>query len=286
MRRHPRLLVASLVIASLVVAACGDDDTEATPTTVAATEAPAVTDAPAATDAAATTAMETPAVEGTVTVFAAASLTAAFTEIGEVFMTEYPDAEVVFNFAASSELVTQIGEGAPADVFASADRNNMTKLTDAGGNATEPTLFARNLLEIIVGPGNPSGIAGVADLADEDLIVVTCAPEVPCGKYAAEIFANAGVTVTPKSLEENVKAVASKVTLGEADAGIVYRTDVIAAGADASGVEIPEDINVVAEYPVAVTKDASNAEGAQAFIDFVLAEHGREILDSYGFLAP
>ncbi len=261
MGSQTRVLVSSLVVAVLAFAACGGDDSDAT-------------------SAAA------PAVEGTVTVFAATSLTAAFTEIGDAFMVEYPDAEVVFNFAASSELVTQIGEGAPADVFASADQNNMTELIDAGGNATEPALFARNLLQIIVGPGNPTGITGVADLADEDLIVVTCAPEVPCGRYSAEIFANAGVTVTPKSLEENVKAVVSKVTLGEADAGVVYRTDVIAAGSDAGGVEIPEDINVMAEYPIAVTTDAPNAVGAQAFIDVVLSEQGRKILESYGFLAP
>lgn len=256
MRPARRLLVSSFAIGALALAACGGNGETADAT------------------------------DGTVTVFAAASLTAAFTEIGDAFMIEYPDAEVVFNFAASSELVTQIGEGAPADVFASADQSNMAKLVDAGGNATEPTVFARNLLQIIVGPGNPTGITGVADLANEDLIVVTCAPDVPCGKYAAEIFANAGVTVTPKSLEENVKAVVSKVALGEADAGIVYRTDVIAAGADAAGVEIPEDINVVAEYPVAVTEDAPNADGAQAFIDVVLSEQGRKILDSYGFLAP
>jgi molybdate transport system substrate-binding protein len=255
MRSAIRFLVSSIGIASLVLAACGD-------------------------------AGPADGADGTVTVFAAASLTAAFTEIGEAFMAERPDAEVVFNFAASSELVTQLGEGAPADVFASADQNNMTKLAEAGGNATESVLFARNLLQIIVGPDNPTGITGVADLASEDLVVVTCAPEVPCGKYAAEIFANAGVTVTPKSLEENVKAVVSKVTLGEADAGIVYQTDVIAAGADAAGVEIPEDINVLAEYPVAVTKDAPNTDGAQAFIDFVLSEQGQKILDSYGFLAP
>lgn len=220
------------------------------------------------------------------TVFAAASLTAAFTEIGDAYTAEHPGAEVVFNFAASSELVTQIGEGAPADVFASADRSNMTELTDAGGNGSEPVVVATNLLEIIVAPGNPRGITGVADLANQDLIVVTCAPEVPCGKYAAEVFSEAGVTVTPKSLEENVKAVVSKVTLGEADAGIVYATDVVAAGADAAGVEIPADVNVVAEYPIVVTKQAVDPAGAQAFIDFVLGAQGQEILRSYGFLAP
>jgi len=221
-----------------------------------------------------------------VTVFAAASLTAAFTEIGFAFTVENPNAKATFSFAASSELVTQIGEGAPADVFASADMGNMTRLTDAGNNSSEPQVFATNSLEIMVGPGNPKGITGVADLADEDLIVVICAPEVPCGKYAAQIFESAGVMVAPKSLEENVKAVASKVTLGEADAGIVYKTDVTAAGDKAAGVEIPADINVLAKYPIAVTREAANAEGAQAFIDFVNSAQGQKILASYGFLAP
>ncbi len=252
-----RLVVAYLALLGPLGASCGSDDSQGAATGT-----------------------------GDITVFAAASLTAAFTEIGDAFMVEYPDAKVTFNFAASSELVSQIGEGAPADVFASADNGNMKKLTDAGNNATEPAIFAINLLEIIVGPGNPKGIAGVADLANENLIVVICASEVPCGKYAAQIFESAGVAVTPKSLEENVKAVVSKVTLGEADAGIVYRTDVAAAGDKAAGVEIPADINVLAEYPIAVTKEASNAEGAQAFIDFVNCELGQKILASYGFLAP
>jgi len=179
--------------------------------------------------------------------------------------------------------VTQINEGAPADVFASADQNNMSKLTDAGNNASEPEIFANNLLEIIVAPDNPLDIGGVEDLADPELIVVTCAEEVPCGTYAQEIFANAGVEVTPDSFEENVRAVSNKVQLGEADAGIVYATDVEAAADAADGVEIPEEINVLAEYPIAVTAEAPNAEGAQAFIDFVLTDQGQEILLSYGF---
>jgi molybdate transport system substrate-binding protein len=224
---------------------------------------------------------------GAVTVFAAASLTDAFTDLGDAFMTANPDSDVTFNFGASSELVTQINEGgAPADVFASADQNNMSKLTDAGNNGSDPVVFATNVLEIIVEPGNPQGITGVADLADDDLILVTCAPVVPCGNYAQQIFDGAGVTVTPDSLEENVRAVVTKVTAGEADAGIVYKTDVMAAGEEADGVEIPADINVVAEYPIAVTKDAPNPERAQAFIDFVLGEQGQTILDSYGFPQP
>jgi molybdate transport system substrate-binding protein len=193
---------------------------------------------------------------------------------------------VVFNFAASSELVTQINEGAPADVFASADQNNMTKMTDAGSNGSDPAIFATNLLQVIVAPDNPLGIAGVEDLGNDDLITVVCAPEVPCGTYAQQIFDAAGVVVTPDSLEENVRAVVTKVTAGEADAGIVYKTDVTAAGDQASGVEIPADINIVAAYPIATTAEAPNADGARTFIDFVLSEQGQQILDSYGFLPP
>ena len=220
---------------------------------------------------------------GNVTVFAAASLTAAFTELGDAFTAANPDVEVTFNFAGSSDLVAQISDGAPVDVFASADFANMSKLTDAGLAAGEPATFATNAAEIVVEPGNPLGIAGVADLADSDLIVVLCAPEVPCGAYAERVIANAGITVTPSSYEENVKAVVTKVTLGEADVGIVYRTDVIAAGDDAQGVPIPDDINVVAEYPIALVADAPNAAGAQAFIDFVLSPSGQKILAAYGF---
>jgi len=259
---------------ALVAASCGDDDGGDAATT---TTAAAMTTAPDSSP---------PGVSGPMTVFAAASLTAAFEEIGEEFMAANPDATVNFNFAASSELVTQINEGAPADVYASADQKNMTKLVDAGGNAGEPEVFVTNLLEIVVQPDNPEGITGVDDLANEELIVVMCAEEVPCGTYAAEIFANAGVTVTPKSFEENVKAVLNKVVLGEADAGIVYRTDVQSAGADVEGVEIPDDINVVADYPIVATEEAANPEGAAAFIDFVLDDAGQEILAGYGFSGP
>ena len=222
----------------------------------------------------------------TVTVFAAASLTAAFTEIGEAFTAANPDTEVTFNFAASSALVTQIGEGAPADVFASADVTTMATLTEADNHAADPVVFTTNLAQIIVAPGNPKGITRVADLADPDLIVVSCAPDVPCGRYAKQIFDTAGVAVTPKSLEENVKAVVAKVTLGEADAGIVYATDVIAAGAKAAGVAIPAEQNVVAQYPIVVTKEAPNPAGGQAFVDFVLSPDGQSILQSFGFVSP
>ncbi len=180
----------------------------------------------------------------------------------------------------------QIIEGAPADVFASADVANMTKITDESLNGTEPVIFATNLLSIVVAPGNPTGITGVEDLANPDLKVVLCAAEVPCGRYAAQILETAGVTVTPVSFEQNVRGVLTKVTTGEADAGIVYVTDVTAAGADAEGVEIPADINVVAEYPIATVAASGSQEVGEAFIDFLLGPEGQAIMASYGFGAP
>ena len=217
------------------------------------------------------------------TVFAAASLTEAFTELGDAFMQEHPEADLTFSFASSSDLARQAVEGAPVDVFASADPANMAKVIDAGAASGEPTVFATNRAEIIVAPGNPLGVTSVDDLAMEDLVVIVCAPDVPCGTYAGDIFANAGVDVTPDSYEENVKAVATKVTLGEADAGIVYTTDVLAAGDAASGVEIPDDINVVAEYPIVAVSDS---EVAQRFIEFVTSPAGQRILGLRGFGAP
>lgn len=221
------------------------------------------------------------------TVFAAASLTEAFRDIGAAFTAEYPDIGVTFNFAGSSALAAQIVEGAPADAFASADLVNMAKVTgtDVDG-VVDPVVFATNRSEIIVAPGNPLGITDVSDLAEPDLVVVTCAPEVPCGTYASAVFERAAVDVTPDSYEENVKSVVTKVVLGEADAGIVYATDVAAAGADADGVEIPPDINEVAEYPIAITAEAPNPDAARSFVEFVTSSVAREILHGLGFSSP
>ena len=285
MTRTSRLLLVPIALLALGAAACGsDDDGSSADTTAAAvaTEAPATT-AAATTETPTTTA---PGVEGDITVFAAASLTEAFTEVGEAFTAANPDAKATFTFDASSALVQQITEGAPADVFASADTANMDKLTEPGLNGSEPVVFATNLLTIIVAPGNPKGITGVADLANNDLVTVICAAEVPCGRYANEIFANAGVTVTPDSLEQNVRGVVTKVTAGEADAGIVYITDVTAAGDEAAMVEIPEDINVVAQYPIATVKASASPEVGEAFIDFLVGTDGQAIMTEYGFGAP
>jgi molybdate transport system substrate-binding protein len=261
MKGSSRLLLIPLTVLGLAAAACGSESGGSSDTTV-----PAVTD--------------------DITVFAAASLTAAFTEVGEAFTKEYPEAKATFSFDASSALVTQITHGAPADVFASADTSNMDKLTTAGLNGSEPVIFATNLLTIIVPKGNPKGISGVSDLANPDNKVVVCAPEVPCGKYAQQIFDTAGVAVTPVSLEQNVKGVVTKVTAGEADAGIVYVTDVQAASDKADMVAIPADINVVAQYPIASVKASTNQDTDAAFIDFLVGDEGQAILAKFGFGKP
>ena len=222
----------------------------------------------------------------TVTVFAASSLTEAFTEIGTSFEQANPDVTVRFSFGGSGELATQIDQGAPADVFASADVSNMARLVAAGHASGTPVVVARNSMEIIVEAGNPKSIATVADLASSDLVVVLCATTAPCGKAAASVLEVAGVSVTPKSIENSVKAVVAKVTTGEADAGIVFVTDVLAAGSKATGITIPAAQNVVTDYPMAVMSEATNTSGAKAFIAFAASPAGQAILARYGFAAP
>ena len=287
MRRTPRILVAVITLLGFVAVSCGSDSSSVatTPTTIAATVAPTaaapVTEAP-------TTATPTtvPAASGNVVVFAGSSLTEAFNEMATAFKVDNPDANVTFNFAGSGDLVTQITQGAPADIFVSADDSNMKKLSDAGESVGDPVSIAKNTMEIIVEKGNPKGITGVADLAKPDLIVVLCADTVPCGKSAAAVLKNAAVTASPKSLEDKVKGVVTKVSAGEADAGLVYVTDVKAAGDAAAGVEIPADINVINNYPMVLTKEASNPKAAQAFMAFVASDAGQAILAKYGFHAP
>lgn len=224
--------------------------------------------------------------EGTVNVFAAASLTASFKAVATAFETSHPGTKVVLNFAGSSTLVQQIKEGAPADVFASADETTMQKLVAADAIAGAPTIFARNLLQIAVGKGNPHHIAGLADLSRPGLIVVLCGETVPCGRYALDAFKKAGVTPPAGSREPDVKAVVTKVGLGEADAGLVYVTDVRAASDKIEGVGLPAVHNVSAGYPIAAIRDGAHAEAARAFIAFVLSDPGMKILGDYGFQSP
>ena len=220
---------------------------------------------------------------GALTVLAASSLSESFAELGRRFEADHPGLTVSLNLAASSSLSRQLVEGAPGDVLATADDVSMQRAVEAGAVGS-PTAFARNRLEIVTRPGNPERIAGLADLSRPGLLVVRCAQEVPCGRLATEALAKAGVTVVAASSEENVKAALSRVSLGEADAGIVYVTDVLAAGDDVvAGVPIPDVHNVVATYPLAISTSAANPAAARAWVDFVLAPSGREVLSKFGF---
>lgn len=213
---------------------------------------------------------------------AAASLSESFKELGTAFEAKHPGSKVTFSFDSSSALAAQANNAAPADLFASADHANMKKVTDAG-NATGPRVFAHNKLAIIVAKGNPKKIKSLADFTKVSFVL--CAPEVPCGRYGAEALSKAGVKAQPKSLETNVKGVVTKVTSGEADAGIGYVTDARAAAANAEGIEIPDAQNVVAQYPMAVLKQSANTTLAQAFVDFVLGPEAQAVLAKYGFAA-
>src|SRR5580704_7241508 len=219
-----RSRVYLFVVAAALIAACGSS-----PTT--ATNSP--------------TPSPSPTLTGNISVFAAASLTASFNALGTSFQAANPGVTVKFNYAGTPTLVTQIEQGAPADVFASADTANMDKMTADGFTAGTSLVFAHNQLEIVVAPGNPKGITGLADLAKAGVLYISEGPTVPAGKYSLQALKSAGVTVTPKSLETSVTAVISKIELGEADAGIVYTTDVTAAGSNVSGVPIPAAQNVI-----------------------------------------
>jgi molybdate transport system substrate-binding protein len=223
---------------------------------------------------------------GTLTVFAAASLTDVFTDLGDQLMAENPDLQITFNFAGSSALATQITQGAPADVFASANQKQMTVVTDASLNADDPTVFTENVLEIAVPPGNPGGITGLADFGDADKTIAICAPDVPCGAAAAQVFQAAGITAQPDTLEEDVKAALTKVQLGEVDAALVYATDVQAAGDGVEGIEFPEAEDAINEYPICDLTSATNPEAAQAFLDLVESDAGQQALTDAGFRSP
>jgi molybdate transport system substrate-binding protein len=223
---------------------------------------------------------------GTLTVLAAASLTDAFDKAGRQMEASYPQLHVKFSYAGSQALVTQIEEGAPADVFASADQGNMLKVVQAGLTAEQARVIARNRLQVVVQSGNPRQIRSLADLAQPTVKVDLCAPGVPCGSYAASALKKASVKVTPVSQEENVKAVVTKVALGEADAGIAYATDVKAGGAKVQGVEIRDDQNVIATYSVVRLKAGHNRAAADAFTGFVSSSQGQRTLAEFGFLSP
>ena len=223
--------------------------------------------------------------EDELTVFAAASLTDAFEELGRRFEDTHAGVAVTFSFAGSQRLATQIVEGAPADVFASADRRQMDTVVEAGHVRGEPAVFAANELAIAVEPGNPAGVERLADLADPELDVVLGADEVPAGRYARRALDRAGVELSPVSLETDVRAVLSKVALGEADAGIVYTSD-LAGRDDVTGVAVPPEVDVSASYPIAVVSSTALPELARAFVDHVLSPGGQAVLRDHGFRSP
>ena len=266
--RRSALTLTTMAIAGLLLAGCGSSST--TGTSSATPSAPV---------------SSTPALSGTINVFAAASLKEAFTKLGQQFEAAHPGTKVVFNFGPSSGLATQITAGAPADVFASASTKNMDQVVKAAA-ATSPTNFASNVMEIAVPPSNPANVTQLSDLAKSTVKVALCQKAVPCGVTATKVFTNAKLTVVPVTQEVDVKAVLTKVTLGEVDAGVVYVTDVRAAGAKVKGIVIPADVNASTKYPIATLTRAPNKATAQAFTDYVLSADGASVLTADGFAKP
>lgn len=271
MSRRPRLgtLALAVTAAALLAGACGSDDGDGTAAPSGPAQPPAA-DAPT----------------GTVTVLAAASLTESFETLADQLGDTYPDLEIVYSFGPSSGLVEQLLAGAPADVLATADTKTMDDAVAGGVVDGEPHIFARNTLALAVPAGNPGGVTGLADLANPDLRIAICEPQVPCGGAAQRLLDAAGVTAAPDTLTTDVKEAASLVALGEADAALIYLTDAAAEGDAVETVDVPEADTVVNEYPVAVLADAPNPDGAQALLDAITGEPGRTILGEAGFLEP
>jgi molybdate transport system substrate-binding protein len=263
-RTHATALCTPLLaaVAALTLVSCGDDT-------------------PAASSPSSSSS-STASLSGTINVFAAASLTGTFTQLGKDFEAAHPGVEVVFNFAGSSALAEQINQGAPADVFASAAPKNMDQVTDKG----TATTFVKNELEIAVPKGNPGKITGLKDFTDKNRKIALCAIEVPCGAAADKVFKAAGLTPQPDTLEKDVKAALTKVSLDEVDAALVYKTDVLSAKDKVDGIEFPEADKAINEYPIATLTKSKNPDTAKAFVDYVLSPTGTKTLTTAGFEAP
>jgi molybdate transport system substrate-binding protein len=219
-----------------------------------------------------------------VLVSAASSLTDAFADIEHAFEADNPGVDILLNVAGSSLLREQILGGAPVDVFASANPSIMQTVVEAG-LADGPTTFTGNRLQIGVPAGNPAGVVGIEDFADERLLIGLCARAVPCGALAREILLDAGIEPAIDTSEPDVRSLLTKLEAGELDAGIVYLTDVIASE-EVTGIEIPDDLDLVTDYLIAVVADAPNPTGAEDFVAFVLSAEGQQILATHGFTAP
>ena len=265
-----RSALFAAAVAALAVAGCSSSSSSSTSS---ANSSPS---AAASSSAAAT---------GTITVFAASSLMGTFTKLGEQFEAAHPGDAVKFSFGASSTLATQITNGAPADVFASAAPKNMQTVVSAG-DASNPQDFAKNTAEIAVPPSNPASVTSVSDLAKSSVKVALCQPQVPCGVVAAAVFKNAGITVKPVTLQPDVKSVLTQVELGNVDAGMVYVTDVMAAGSKVKGLVIPANLNASTLYPIATITSSKEMSIAQAFVTYVLSPAGQQVLAAAGFQKP
>jgi molybdate transport system substrate-binding protein len=233
-----------------------------------------------------TTSSSTTGVTGTITVLAASSLTETFNQIGKDFEAANPGSKVTFSYGASSSLAQQINSGAPADVFAAASPSTMKTVTDAGNGDGTASVFVRNQLVIAVEKGNPKGIKGLSDLTKAGVKVALCAEQVPCGAAAKTALAAASVTLTPVTFEQDVKSALSKVSLGEVDAALVYRTDAKVPSANVDAVEFPESAKAINDYPIVLLKGAPNKAGAEAFIAYVRSTKGMSVLTAAGFQTP
>jgi molybdate transport system substrate-binding protein len=262
-----RLTVIAAVVVACALAGCSSSSSGSS------------SSSPSASSSAAATAT------GSITVFAASSLLGSFTQLGKQFEALHPGDKVTFSFGPSSGLATQITSGAPADVFASASTKNMQEIVTAG-YASSPSDFAKNVMEVAVPSSNPAKVTSVESLAKSSVKVAVCQPQVPCGVTAAKVFQNAKITVKPVTLEPDVKSVLSKVELGSVDAGMVYVTDVLAAGSKVLGVKIPAGIDASTTYPIAPISKSSHAAIAQAFVAYVLSPAGQSVLAGAGFEKP
>jgi molybdate transport system substrate-binding protein len=269
-----RFAVTIAALSAIAVAGCSSSSSSSSPTSAASSSS----SSPA-------TASSSSAPTGTITVFAASSLMGTFTELGKQFEAANPGDTVQFSFGASSTLATQITNGAPADVFASASTKNMAQVVTAG-DAANPQNFAKNVMEVAVPPSNPAKVTSVTDLAKSSVKVALCQPLVPCGVVAAAVFKKAGITVKPVTLQPDVKSVLTQVELGNVDAGMVYVTDVMAAGAKVKGVTIPANDEASTLYPIANISKSNNLSIAQAFVAYVLSPTGQQVLTAAGFEKP
>ena len=266
-----RFALTAVALAAIAVAGCSSS-TSSPASGSAGSSAPAASSSPAAQT-------------GTITVFAAASLMQTFTQIGKQFEAAHKGDTVKFSFGPSSGLATQITNGAPADVFASASPTNMQQVVSAG-DASNPQNFAQNTAEVAVPPNNPAKVTSVKDLAKSSVKVALCQPQVPCGKVAAAVFKNAGITVKPVTLQADVKSVLTQVETGNVDAGMVYVTDVMAAGSKVKGVTIPANDNASTLYPIAAVSSSKEKSIATAFVAYVLSPAGQSVLTAAGFEKP